>query len=386
MRAPLIWAIAVGALGCAARSYEGVLSVCDVRQALPVAPAPVGPRATRNVVVVTLDGVRWQEMFGGTDAALAERDHLPRCGELSARALIPNIYRRFVDGGVVVGAPDHGPTIEASGPTFVSLPGYEEIFLGRPGRGCADNECGPVVEPTLIDALHAQFPARGEVAIVSSWERIDRVAAANLSSVAASTGRTRGPTRDQLAVTPEARALLDAGARAGASPGHHDYRPDRYTGPLALAYLAAQRPRFLFVGLGDADEHAHANDYPRYLGSLRDADAFIAALFRTLEGLGRYGQETTVVLTVDHGRDPNFEEHGYSAASGRVWLMAAGGAVPRRGLVTTTLAYRLADVAPTVRALLDVAPDRALTAGRPIDEVLPSVMAQQAGSPLPLVR
>jgi hypothetical protein len=375
MRGSLIWAIAAAALGCGASSYEGTLSVCGAGAAQPVGPAPTGPRATRNVIVVTLDGVRWQEMFGGSDLSLAQQQHLPRCSWLTARELVPNIYRRFVDGGAVVGAPGHGATIDASGPTFVSLPGYEELFLGRPGRGCSDNECGPVVQPTLVDELRARFPEAGAVAIISSWERIDRVAAAHPSMVVMSAGRRRGPTRDRVAVTAAARAILDEAAHVRTWPGHHDYRPDRYTAALALEYLAAQRPRFLFIGLGDADEHAHANDYRRYLGSLRDGDAFIAALFRTLEALGRYGQETTVILTVDHGRDENFAEHGYSPVSGRVWLMAAGGAVPRRGFVSASAQHRLTDLAPTVRALLDLSPDLAVDAGRPIDELLPSAMA-----------
>src|SRR5262249_11307156 len=48
----------------------------DKRSTPPFAP-PFAPR-TENVVLVTLDGVRWQEVFDGVDPALADRAGLPK--------------------------------------------------------------------------------------------------------------------------------------------------------------------------------------------------------------------------------------------------------------------------------------------------------------------
>ena len=41
-------------------------------------------------------------------------------------------------------------------------------------------------------------------------------------------------------------------------------------------------PRFLFVGLGDADEYGHRNDYHGYLEAVHASDAFLGELFATI--------------------------------------------------------------------------------------------------------
>src|SRR5262245_1253105 len=77
------------------------------RFALPVPPAT-------RLVLVTLDGVRWQDTFGA-----------------HARELLPNLYGRVIDRGVALGA---ATPLSASGPNFVSLPGYRELLSGRADR------------------------------------------------------------------------------------------------------------------------------------------------------------------------------------------------------------------------------------------------------------
>ena len=157
-----------------------------------------------------------------------------------------------------------------------------------------------------------------------------------------------------------------------AFPGEGDYRPDALTARVALDVLATERPRFLFVGLGDADEYGHRNDYRGYLEALHASDAFLGDLFATLDRMGARGRHTTVLVTADHGRAYGFKDHGPRyPESGRVWLVAAGGDVKGHGLVAASRRHTLSDVAPTVRALLGIGGE-----GRPIPEV-----AAFAGTP-----
>src|SRR5262249_10225848 len=58
----------------------------------PPTAATRAPEATA-AILVTIDGVRWQEIFGGVDARLAEQAHLPRSLGGSPRELVPNLYR-----------------------------------------------------------------------------------------------------------------------------------------------------------------------------------------------------------------------------------------------------------------------------------------------------
>ncbi len=318
-----------------------------------IAPVAASGASTRNVILVTIDGARWQEIFRGVDAALAQENDLP---VRDARALLPNIYRRLVDGGVAIGAPGHGAPMFASGPEFMSLPGYQELLTGRPPSDCLSNHCPAITTPTLLDRVREAFNLpRDGVAAISSWERMERATSVDNRSIVLSAGANHGPTRDALRVNECASATLDLAARAGSAPGHVDYRSDRYTGRLALEYLRAKRPRVLFVGLGDTDEYGHAGDYRWYLDAFGQLDLFIGDLFATLDRMGEYGAQTSVVLTTDHGWSDDFSDHGgEEPASARVWLLAGGGAVPRRGLVEAGREYHLADVTPTLLSLLGV--------------------------------
>ncbi|RYE82853.1 MAG: hypothetical protein EOO75_20080, partial [Myxococcales bacterium] len=302
--------------------------------------------------VVTLDGARWQELFLGVDRNLAQHDGVPSDEVVAASVLLPNIYERLIRRGVALGAPGHGSPVEASGPVHVSLPGYRELFVGAPDASCRSNDCGAVTVPTMADAIRERSARDQDVAVLSSWETIERAATVGTGHIVVSTGRTTGLTRDLARVSPRASQILDQGARADAWPGHDDYRPDRFTMPLALDYQLSAQPRFLFVGLGDTDEYAHRGDYRGYLGALRQADRFIGDLFASLDRQGPDGAATTVLVTADHGRARNFRDHGRDAESRRVFLLAAGGTVPAQGYVDAGPGRRLASIAPTVRGLL----------------------------------
>jgi arylsulfatase A-like enzyme len=205
----------------------------------------------------------------------------------------------------------------------VSLPGYAEIFAGRPGA-CSDNHCPQTHDPTLIDELAAAPPRPPGVAVVSSWESIARVATRSPAEHTVSSGWIETPHLGR-------------------------YRPDSETARLALEHLERDEPRFLFVGLGDTDEHAHHGDYAGYLGALRRADAFLGDLRGSLTRMGERGRRTTVIVTTDHGRADSFLDHGAGAPeSSRTWLAAFGwGIAPRARLPFA----RLSDIAPTIRRL-----------------------------------
>jgi len=314
-----------------------------------------GPR----LLLVTFDGVRAREIFDGVDPALAAAAGLDAARPRDARALTPELHR-LIDRGVALGGPE-APMV-ASGPRFVSLPGYREILTGRAGDGrCTDNDCPALTERTLLDELRG---GEGEVVAIASWERIGRAASGAPGALWTSVGRHGGATRDRLAVDAASRAALDAGRRAAAWPGHADYRPDAYTARLALAVARAAAPRVLYVGLGDTDEYAHRNDYRGYLDALAAADA---ALGRLVDALGR--DDTIVLVTADHGRSFNFRDHGDSPESSGVWLVAAGGSIAPQGVAHTNDTRHLCDIAPTIRALLHLPVDESSRAGHIIGEI-----------------
>jgi hypothetical protein len=332
-----------------------------------------------HVVLVTVDGVRPRDVFEGVDEALARRFKLPDDEVRPAREIMPTIYRRVIDRGVALGLPGLGAPVVASGPNFVSLPGYREIMTGR-GRGdCTQNVCPPLEEPTLLDELLESASNPEEVAVVASWDTYARAVTRDPTGLAVSAGRKQGLTREKLRVAPAVSQALDDGAGADPWPGHGAYRPDAYTMQVALAYLEARRPRLLVVGLGDTDEHAHRGDYRGYLGALTRVDAFVGRVLDLLERFEEDGAETWLILTTDHGRSASFKGHGRWAPESRhVWLLARGPRVPARGLVAPSGERRLCDVAPTLRLVFGLPADPSPRAGQPIPELLPELVAAAA--------
>jgi hypothetical protein len=309
-----------------------------------------------HIVLVTIDGVRAEDIFAA-----------------DARTRLPNLYR-LIDRGVALGAP--GSPLRASGPRFVSLPGYREILTGRRGtHACVNNECGPLQEPTLLDELRLRGGLDGdEVVVLSSWPVIDRAAAAAPGAITLSVGRHGGVTRARLEREAAVAATLADGADARAFPGRGDYRPDAATAAVAAALVAARQPRVLWISLGDTDEYAHRGDWPRYLAALSAADALIGRL------AAGAADDTIFLATADHGRSANFRDHGDSFESGASWLVAAGGAIAASGIVSDGGSHRLADIAPSLRALLHLGRDASPRAGEPIAALVASAGLRVATS------
>ena len=336
-------------------------------------------RAEAAVVLVVLDGVRWQDVFAGADVELARA-----CGFVpgvwtNARALTPNLHRLMQAPGLAIGVPGSRGGISASGPNFISLPGYREIFSGHSDASCDTNDCPRPMAPTLADEVEASG-GPGDVAVVTSWPAIARAVSSKEPSFLVSAGRKLLENASALAPDAEAGRLLALSASSSALPGDADYRQDALTASLALRVLADLRPRFLFVGLGDADEHAHRGNYRRYLEALHAADAFVGELSEMLRATGARGQHTTILVTTDHGRAYDFTDHGGQfPESARGWLVAAGEDVRDRSNAVSSRPYTLSNVAPTVRALLGMAAGE----GEPIGEIAGDCSCSRGARTLP---
>src|SRR4051794_25872719 len=110
-----------------------VLVACTQRAAADsIVLDDVNPTATTwplrhgRVVLVTIDGARWQDVFEGDEA------------------LMPRTHALVATRGVALGATRDGcGIVRTAGGSNVSLPGYQEIFTGHASR-CLDNLCSGV--------------------------------------------------------------------------------------------------------------------------------------------------------------------------------------------------------------------------------------------------
>lgn len=342
-------------------------------------PAPSSPASTianrdARVVLVTIDGVRAEDVFDGADPTLrpgAKVSHLTK-----PEAVMPRTHELVATRGVALGAnlPGCGVVRTATGAN-VSMPGYLEIFTGRQTR-CRDNRCARTKVRTVLDEIADAGVA--PVASIGSWELLDRAVSNGSSAVLVAEGAQRWPGPRPL-VEGQLEALVSAGEHAASFPGGGKYRPDEHTSAIALEYLRTTSPRVLHVGLGDADEWGHKNDYRAYLDAVARADTFIGQVADTLDAMGDAGANTTVIVTTDHGRNRDFQHHGaFSLTAGRTFVIAFGARVAPQGIACSARDVTLADVAPTIRALVGLPVDAAFEAGTPIAEIIGPELSKTA--------
>ena len=369
----LLFAV-VGVASCVDHRHHRIAFASNASSedlAFPVMPiagtsAPAKPTSDGRIVLVTIDGVRAEDVFDGADVELRPGAHVESF--VKPEAVMPRTHRLVETRGVALGAdrPGCGVVRTASGAN-VSLPGYLEIFTGRKTR-CRDNHCARTQTPTVLD--ESAEAGLAPVASIGSWEILDHAASRSGAPVLVAEGSQRWPGDRPLLPT-ELEDLVAAGEKTEPFPGAGKYRPDSSTMAIALEYLRTAAPPVLHVGLGDPDEYGHRNDYASYLGAISAADAFIGKVADTLDTMGELGARTTVIVTTDHGRNRDFQHHGaLSLTSARTFVIAFGGRVGSRGVVCPTRDVTLADIAPTIRVLVGLRADTSPDAGRPIEEIV----------------
>jgi arylsulfatase A-like enzyme len=111
----------------------------------------------------------------------------------------------------------------------------------------------------------------------------------------------------------------------------------------------------LYVMLGETDEWAHEGRYDLYLDAAFRSDRFLARLWDTLQSLPRYANQTTLVVTTDHGRGAtatDWTDHGRKVpAAEATWMAAIGPGVPALG-VRDAVTVTTSQIAATIAALV----------------------------------
>ena len=147
---------------------------------------------THNVILVTLDGVRVQEVFGGLDETIAAHDELQVYSEIATgrqrygaataearrEALLPVFWKTLAPMGVVFGNPAHGSHVKVQNRVLWSTPGYTEIMTGAPRPAVTDNDNVRHPHTTALEyARKALGLDYGQVAQIGSWEGFKLAAA-----------------------------------------------------------------------------------------------------------------------------------------------------------------------------------------------------------------
>lgn len=363
-----------------------------------IAAPSLGIAATAsNVVFVTMDGLRWQEMFRGADEKLLKDERFTsqdfktfpayqQVGTVKSRSeLMPFLWGTIAKRGSVIGDRDNGSPMNVTNPWWFSYPGYNEMLTGVADPAVDSNDKRWNNNVTVLEWLNRQRGFEKQVRAYSSWEVFSYIVNTQRSGVVvndAFVSVTDQPTEREQWINRLQSQLPKPWPWV---------RNDAITHNYALEALRSRKTRVLYIGYGEADDFGHEGKYAHYLEATRRFDGFLQELWDTLQADPFYRDRTVLLITTDHGRgeEPlaNWVDHSSKRATDRnetqkakypdgivgsdqVWFAAIGPGIAARGSLKAATPYRTSQVTATLLKSIGLrAADFSKRADEPIDAI-----------------
>jgi hypothetical protein len=341
-----------------------VAGSCFLSAVLAFAQTPP-PLKTRNVVLVVSDGLRWQEVFTGADATLMNREHggiwadpvelkgkfwRDDVGE-RRKALCPFLWSVIAKQGQIFGNQTKGSVARVTNGMAFSYPGYNEMSTGYPDPKIDRNEFGPNPNATVFEWLNRMPEFHGKVAVYATWNVFQDIFNEKRSGLVMQTG-WNFPEKGKL--TPR-QELINELYRTTTPLDNEDTYNSFIQVPL-LDYVKTGQPRVIFVGYGETDNWAHQGRYDLVLESAHGFDHFVQQLWEVMQAMPEYRDQTTFILTTDHGRGSGlveWKDHGVDEkGSENIWIAVMGPDTLARGERENIGPVTQSQIAATVAAFL----------------------------------
>lgn len=327
--------------------------------------APHAPAADRaqNVILVTIDGFRWQEVFNGADADLlndktggvqdvaALRSRYWRdTPEQRRAALLPFLWSTVATKGQVFGDPSRSARAKVLNGKKFSYPGYNEMLTGHPDDRVDSNENKPNANVNVFEWLSRRPRFHRRVAAYGTWGVFHGILNDQRSGLPITAGWE--PIRDQ----PLSRAQRDVNHLLPELPQiWPDNTFDFVTARGGMEYLRRHKPRAFYIAFGETDEWAHMRRYDCYLDAAHRNDQFLRQLWMTIQSMPEYRNRTSLVVTCDHGRGStpkDWTDHGKDTPDAEyVWMAVLGPRTPPLG-VRENVESTQGQIAATIAALV----------------------------------
>lgn len=321
-----------------------------------------------NIIIVTTDGLRWQEVYSGMDSAIANNKKFHRgdsdyiykhywaaTAEERRAKLMPFVWSTISTKGQLYGNRKYNNYVNNANPYWFSYPGYSEIMTGYADTAINSNDYKPNPHVTLLEFLHQQPKYKNKVAAFGAWEAFDRILNEERSGIpvasAFDTIVGKNLTTEQKQVN---RMLVDS-----YKPWHEDECLDVFTHYAALSTLKAAKPKVLYIAYGETDEWAHAGQYRSYLDAAHQVDAWIKQLWEFVQSNPDYRNKTAIFITTDHGRGDaikaEWTSHGSSIKdASEIWFAVMAPGVAAKGEVKVNQQFYQQQFAQTIAKLLGI--------------------------------
>jgi len=299
-----------------------------------------------RVVVIAIDGLRWQEVFEG-----AGRD-----------SLMPFLWKMGKDKGCMLGNRNKNCRMEVANGIWKSYAGYSEMLCGvTDDAHIFDNRKQPNPNPSVFEMAEMSGAYKGRVSAVASWDVIPYILNTKRSGLDVDWNSSHRVSKQ--------------------------VRCDSVTFSHALRKLKDEHPKLMFVEFCETDYYGHHGKWKEYLDAAHRNDRLIQQLWAYCQGDEFYRGNTTFIITCDHGSGESlgnhinrgevdslasWHEHGRKiAGSNQTWLVAFGKNIQHLGEVEGGRTIYTKQVASTVASLLHIPfTSERSDMGRPIYKIL----------------
>lgn len=298
---------------------------------------------TQNVVLITLDGVRTQEIFGGIDREIfgstnknfqktdAYKRYWAETPKERREKLMPFFWKTLlVADGSIAGDREQKSSVQTTNKLWFSYPGYSEMLTGEAHDDVIKSNGHPQNPyPSVLDFLQKKLKlTRDQVADFSSWDAFERISTSNPGSFVINAGFMPYESPDKAA------AALSL-AQFETLPAWNGARFDYYTFRFALSHMKRHHPRVIHIGFDETDDWAHEKNYERLLQALNMTDGFLKEIWDLLQTDPAYLGKTTIIVTTDHGRGRttgDWHDHGVDVPEAQnIWMAFFSPDVKLRG-------------------------------------------------------
>ncbi len=317
-----------------------------------------------NVIIITADGLRWQELFSGMDSAIAKNKKFNQGDsanifknywndEATERRikLAPFIWSTIMNNGQIYGNRIYNCKVNTANPYRFSYPGYNEIFTGYADTIINSNDYPNNPNVNLLEFLNHNKRYAGRVAAFTAWDAFNQILNEERSGfpVMAAFDTT-------IANTPAKRLFNDMLNNSYKPFGNHECL-DMFTHYSAMEYLKEKKPKVLYIGYGETDEWAHARQYRDYLNSIHQLDKWIQDIWNYIQSEPRYKNKTALFITTDHGRGDTIKEqwttHGeVIPEASEIWFAVIAPAVSAKGEIKESKQIYQKQFSQTIASLL----------------------------------
>lgn len=324
-----------------------------------VAQLPGSPDAP-NVFIITIDGLRWQELFNGaderiidagkyvSDTALVKEMYWDKDTTQRRKKLLPFLWNVVARKGQIYGNRNYGNRMNVANRYKFSYPGYNEIFTGYADSRFVPNT--PVLNENtnILEFLNSQSEYKKQVVAFTSWNIFPFILNEKRSGIKINSGYEPLNESDPVSL------LIDSIQNNIADKGHT--RCDELTYLSAREYIRREHPKVALVAFGEADEFAHHGHYDSYLQSIANTDRMISELWYYVQTDPFYKNNTTFLITTDHGRGNKtrtWTDHLFLIKGSReIWMAVMGPGIQALGEVKTEQVLYQKQIAATIAQLL----------------------------------